>query len=119
MAQDFTVDRNSPKWVLGSDGYLKEYIADEPAIEFNADGSYKGVLVEPQSVNLCLQSENINTTWSAINATPTQSTETTPDGDSTNKYIKLVDNGGGGTGIVSLSQSITVSGGHNIQHRFF
>ena len=109
MSFDFTVERNSPKWVLGSDGYLKEYIADAPAIEFNADGSYKGVLVEPQSINLCLQSEDINTTWIPINATPTQSTETTPDGDSTNKYIKLVDDGSTGTGSVFVRQSITVS----------
>ena len=107
MAQDFTVDRNSPKWVLGADGYLKEYANDEAAIEFNADGSYKGVLVEPQSINLCLQSEDINTTWTPSNATPTQSTETTPDGDSTNKYIKLVDDGNGGSSIVSVQQTIT------------
>ena len=52
MAQDFTVDRNSPKWVLGADGYLKEYANDEAAIEFNPDGSYKGVLVEPASTQL-------------------------------------------------------------------
>jgi len=52
MASDFTVDRNSKKYVLGADGYLKEYIADAPAIEFNADGSYKGVLVEPASTQL-------------------------------------------------------------------
>ena len=60
MPQDFTVDRNSPKWVLGADGYLKEYIADAPAIEFNADGSYKGVLVEPQSVNEAKASEDLD-----------------------------------------------------------
>ena len=52
MSFDFTVERNSSKWVLGADGYLKEYIADAPAIEFNADGSYKGVLVEPASTQL-------------------------------------------------------------------
>ena len=60
MASDFTVDRNSPKWVLGSDGYLKEYANDEAAIEFNADGSYKGVLVEPASTNEALQSEDLD-----------------------------------------------------------
>ena len=111
MAQDFTVDRASKKYVLGSDGFLKEYANDEAAIEFNADGSYKGVLVEPQSINLCLQSEDINTTWAAgADAAPAQSTETTPDGDSTNKYIKLVDDGSGGTGGgVSVIQTITVS----------
>jgi len=52
MASDFTVERNSKKYVLGADGYLKEYIADAAAIEFNADGSYKGVLVEPASTQL-------------------------------------------------------------------
>ena len=64
MPQDFTVDRNSSKWVLGSDGYLKEYANDEAAIEFNADGSYKGVLVEPESVNEAKASEDLdNTTY--------------------------------------------------------
>ena len=110
---DFTVDRNSPKWVLDSDGYLKEYANDEPAIEFNADGSYKGVLVEPQSVNLCKQSEDINTTWGPLNATPTAVTDETPDGDTSSKFIKLVDDntGGGATGAVRINQNITVSGG--------
>ena len=60
MASDFTVERNSSKWVLGADGYLKEYIADAPAIEFNADGSYKGVLVEPQSINEARANEDLD-----------------------------------------------------------
>ena len=51
MASDFTVDRNSSKWVLGPNGYLIEYGVDEAAIEFNPDGSYKGVLVEPAAMN--------------------------------------------------------------------
>jgi hypothetical protein len=84
---------------------------DTPAIEYNTDGTYKGLLVEPASTNLCLQSENINTTWFAVNATPTQSTEETPDGDTSSKYIKLVDDGSTGTGSVYVQQTITVSGG--------
>jgi hypothetical protein len=86
---------------------------DTPAIEYNTDGTYKGLLVEPASTNLCLQSEDINTTWNPANATPTQSTEETPDGDTTNKYIKLVDDntGGGATGSVYVEQVITVTGG--------
>jgi uncharacterized protein (TIGR02145 family) len=61
-------------------------------------------------VNLCLQSENINVSWSTTggNALPTQSTEATPDGDTSNKYIKLADDGAGGTGLVSVRQSINV-----------
>ena len=64
MAQfgDFTVDRNSTKYVLGSGGDIISYATDEPAFEFNADGSYKGLLVEPAATNICLQSEDINTT---------------------------------------------------------
>jgi hypothetical protein len=81
---------------------------DTPAIEYNTDGTYKGLLVEPASTNICVQSEDINTTWSSGLATPTQSTEETPDGDTSNKYIKLIDDGGGGTGNVRIFQAITV-----------
>ena len=104
---DFTVDRNSTKYVLGSGGDIISYATDEPAFEFNTDGSYKGLLVEPAATNLALQSEDINTTWGPSNATPTQSTEETPDGDTSNKYIKLVDDGSTGTGQVFVSQTIT------------
>ena len=107
---DFTVDRNSTKYVLGSGGDIISYATDEPAFEFNTDGSYKGLLVEPAATNICKQSENINTTWGPANATPTQSTEETPDGDTTNKYIKLVDDntGGGATNNVYVQQLIAV-----------
>ena len=85
---DFTVDRNSSKWVLGSDGYLKEYANDEPAIEFNADGSYKGVLVEPQSVNEAKASEDLGnaTYWTVTNTTIAGDTETDPKGG-TNSFL--------------------------------
>ena len=88
MASDFTVDRNSSKWVLGADGYLKEYIADAPAIEFNADGSYKGVLVEPESVNEAKQSEDLDdaTYWDPLRTTIAGNTETDPKGG-TNSFL--------------------------------
>ena len=111
MATDFTVDRNTVKYVLNSSGDIASVAIDTPAIEYNTDGTYKGLLVEPASTNICLQSEDINTTWSPVDATPTQSTEETPDGDTTNKYIKLVDDGSTGTGQVYVAQNITVSGG--------
>jgi hypothetical protein len=111
MATDFTVDRDTVKYVLNSSGDIASVAIDTPAIEYNTDGTYKGLLVEPASTNLCLQSEDINTTWFAVNATPTQSTEETPDGDTSSKYIKLVDDGSTGTGSVYVQQTITVSGG--------
>ena len=95
MAQDFTVDRNSPKWVLGADGYLKEYTTDQAAIEFNPDGSYKGVLVEPESVNEALQSEDLGnaTYWTVLRTTIAGDTETDPKGG-TNSFLlsETVDN---------------------------
>ena len=88
MSFDFTVERNSTKWVLGADGYLKEYANDEAAIEFNADGSYKGVLVEPQSVNEALQSEDLDnaTYWDFTRTTIATDTETDPKGG-TNSFL--------------------------------
>ena len=121
MAQfgDFTVDRNSTKYVLGSGGDIISYATDEPAFEFNADGSYKGLLVEPAATNICLQSEDFSTTWGIGNSTATQSTEETPDGDTSNKYIKLVDDGDGGTGVVYTYQVITVSESTKYTASFF
>ena len=109
MAQfgDFTVDRNSTKYVLGSGGDIISYATDEPAFEFNADGSYKGLLVEPAATNICLQSEDINTTWLPINATRTTNDTSAPDGNTT--ADKLGDDNGGGTGEVFIYQTITVS----------
>lgn len=52
MSSDFTVERNSKKYVLGSGGTLIEYINDASSIEFNPDGSYKGVLVETAGTQL-------------------------------------------------------------------
>ena len=88
MASDFTVDRNSSKWVLGDNGYLKEYTTDQPAIEFNADGSYKGVLVEPQSINEAKASEDVDnaTYWTVANTTIAGDTETDPKGG-TNSFL--------------------------------
>jgi len=82
---DFTVDRNSTKYVLGSGGDIISYATDEPAFEFNADGSYKGLLVEPEATNICLQSEDFGTTWSKdrIVATSWLNQETAPDGNTT------------------------------------
>jgi len=107
---DFTVDRNSTKYVLGSGGDIISYATDQPAFEFNADGSYKGLLVEPAATNICLQSEDLSTTWTAnANATVTTNDTTAPDGNTT--ADKVVDDGSTGTGQVYVAQTITVSAG--------
>ena len=104
---DFTVDRNSTKYVLGSGGDIISYATDEPAIEFNTDGSFKGLLVEPAATNICLQSEDITTSWTPTNATLTANATTAPDGTTT--ADKLNDDGATGTNTVFVKQVITVS----------
>ena len=80
---DFTVDRNDKKYVLGSGGTIIEYAEDEPAFEFNADGSYKGLLVEPAATNLAIQSEDLSTDWTQTNVTVATDATTAPDGNTT------------------------------------
>jgi hypothetical protein len=121
MSFDFTVERNSPKWVLGADGYLKEYIADAPAIEFNADGSYKGVLVEPQSVNEQKASEDLDngTYWTLGRTTIATDTETDPKGG-TNSFLlsETIDNGNH-IFITSNPQRPSIASGETWTQSFF
>jgi len=70
---DFDVARNSTATYLGADGLIKTAAINEPRIEFNPDGSYKGLLVEPQRTNLF---ENSN----SFDANTTPNTSTSPDG---------------------------------------
>jgi len=65
------------------------------------------LLLEPERTNLFLQSENLNTTWSITRGTPTASTTTTPDGDSSSKYILLVNDGTSGSTYARQSVSVT------------
>ena len=110
MATDFTVDRDTVKYVLNSSGGIASVAIDTPAIEYNTDGTYKGLLVEPASTNICLQSEDLSTTWTDDGTSLQQaSTEETPDGDTSSKNIKLVDTSAGGTGAVYVYQTITVA----------
>ena len=102
---DFTVDRNTVKYVLNSSGDIASVAIDTPAIEYNTDGTYKGLLVEPASTNICKQSEDINTTWTSGNASITTNDTTAPDGNTT--ADKLGDNSGGGTGYVYVQQLIS------------
>jgi hypothetical protein len=116
MAQfgDFTVDRNSTKYVLGSGGDIISYATDEPAFEFNADGSYKGLLVEPAATNEARQSEDLDnaTYWNVFLATIAGDTETDPKGG-TNSFLlsETVDNGVHGFNIQSAYRATVSTAG--------
>ena len=59
-AGDFDVARASTATYLGADGLIKTAANNEPRIEFNEDGTYKGLLVEPAATNLLLRSEEFD-----------------------------------------------------------
>jgi hypothetical protein len=126
MAQfgDFTVDRNSTKYVLGSGGTIISYATDEPAFEFNADGSYKGLLVEPAATNIIKYSEDFRNTadagetrpWSyaatgtGITPIVTHNYATSPDGTTNATRIQLdLDGGTTSNDISQVGQSQTIT----------
>ena len=62
----FSVVRSTVKRVLNSSGVLAEVAINTPAFEFNSDGTYRGLLVEPAATN---QIRN-NTMQGAVVGTP-------------------------------------------------
>ena len=126
MAQfgDFTVDRNSTKYVLGSGGTIISYATDEPAFEFNADGSYKGLLVEPAATNIIKYSEDFRNTADAGETRPwayaatgtgitpivTDNYATSPDGTTNATRIQLdLDGGTTSNDISQVGQDSTIT----------
>jgi hypothetical protein len=86
---DFTVTRASTKNVLGSAGLYVSVANNVPAFEFNTDGTYRGLLVEPGATNLALHSQAFDDAyWSKALGTITANATTAPDGTLTaDKYI--------------------------------
>ena len=113
---DFTVVRSTVKNVLGSNGLIGQVAINTPAFEFNADGSYKGLLVEPGATNLLTYSQQFdNAAWtkdalgtgSAPVVTPNDAVA--PDGTTTADLV-VFDRGAGNTSDDRsiLSQTVTV-----------
>jgi hypothetical protein len=88
---DFTVVRASTKLRIGSDGLYGSVANNVPAFEFNTDGTYRGLLVEPGATNLVIRSQEFNT-WTLTRTTVTADATTAPDGTSTaDKLLDTVD----------------------------
>lgn len=83
MAKDFTVTRPSPKWVLNKDGVLVQFAEDFPSFEFNSNGTYKGMLVEPRSTNKMFPSIPDNTWNNKQSVSITTNDALAPDGTMT------------------------------------
>jgi hypothetical protein len=82
---DFTVVRAGTKWVLNSSGVLSEVANNVPAFEFNTDGTYRGLLVEPAGTNTLLRSAEFDTgaIWTPTESTVTANATTSPNGTAT------------------------------------
>jgi hypothetical protein len=106
---DFTVVRSTVKNVLGSNGLIGQVAIDTPAFEFNADGTYRGLLVEPGATNLALYSQEFdNAYWVKTNTTAAGNATISPDG--TLNADRLTSNAV--TGIITVDSSgISVTAG--------
>jgi len=101
----FTVTRASTKLRIGSNGLYGSVANNVPAFEFNTDGTYRGLLVEPGATNLALQSQTFETTWTASDATVSANATTAPDGATTaDKIVATATNA-----VHQVSQVITLA----------
>jgi hypothetical protein len=82
---DFTVTRASTKLRIGSNGLYGSVANNVPAFEFNTDGSYRGLLVEPGASNFALHSQDFTqAAWNkTVSASVTGNTGVAPDGTTT------------------------------------
>jgi hypothetical protein len=98
-----TFTRASSKTVTNSAGVLEIVGIDVPAFDHNpTTGESLGLLVEEQRTNLCLQSENLGTTWTTAAVSVTANQRTAPDGALSMDTVTAT----GGAGF--LQQAITV-----------
>lgn len=102
----FTVTRASTKNVLGSNGLYQSVANNVPAFEFNTDGSYRGLLVEPGATNLMLNSQDLTAvSWSTQGSAVTGDTTIAPDGTTTGDTLT----GDGTNTTVYVNQNMTFS----------
>lgn len=79
-----TFTRASTGTYLDSDGVLKTAAVNVPRIEYDADGNWKGLLIEESRTNLLTYSEDFsNAAWVKSYTTVTANTVAAPDGTTT------------------------------------
>jgi hypothetical protein len=76
----FTVTRASTKLRIGSNGLYGSVANNVPAFEFNTDGTYRGLLVEPGATNLIVRSNTFSDAAWTKTATLASDTTISPSG---------------------------------------
>jgi hypothetical protein len=90
---DFTVSRNGTGTYLVQDGFIKTALPNEPRFEYNSDGTFKAVLVEPAATNMLLRTQDFaNSYWLKNNSSVQSTVQISPDGVS--NVVKFVTNQG-------------------------
>ena len=84
-----TFTRASSGTFVGSDGLIQTAATDVPRFDHNPiTGESLGLLVEEQRVNLLLQSNGFDTTWTNSNSSETAASGTAPNGTNTAWELK-------------------------------
>ena len=92
--------------VTNSSGYVVGINADLPRFDFDPIAlTCKGLLIEEAKTNVCLQSEDFNTTWTKLNLTVTTNSITAPSNALTADTIVPV----AGTAAHAMIQTFTVA----------
>lgn len=109
--QTLTFDRAASRTVFDSVGRVATIVYDQPSwssVYNSTDGVWEPVLdIASQKTNVCLQSENLGTTWAAI-STPTRTAAAATCGD---LVLDLV-NDTSAAALQGYSQAVTPSGGN-------
>jgi hypothetical protein len=79
----FTFTGGNQSYYRAASGLLVAAETDTPRIEYDASGNCLGLLMEAARTNLCLQSQDLSTTWSASSSSVTTNAVSAPDGTTT------------------------------------
>jgi hypothetical protein len=79
----FTFTGDNKSMYRAANGLLVPSVTNTPRIEYDASGNLLGLLVEGARTNLCLQSQDIATTWTNNRSSESTNSTTAPDGTAT------------------------------------
>jgi hypothetical protein len=102
---------------INSSGLIEAVAADAPRFDYtlNTGGSCRGLLVEEARTNLCLQSEDLTTTWQTnLAGSVTANAAISPDGTQNADQIVLT-----GGAFQYVFQNITVTSGQTYTFSFY
>ena len=101
------VSRAGVATFVGSDGLIQSATADTQRIDYFS--GIPGLLVEESRTNICLQSQDLSTTWSAISGTVNTDQAISPDGTQNADEI-VAPNGSAATVAQTISTTTTAYG---------